>query len=327
MDSRTDEINRFKQDIPLPLFAAEAFSYVVVRKKTSANSCFMRCDGTGSKIAIHRAFDGNWTYFSVTDSRDRGGSIIDFCQHRTHENIGLVRKRLRPYLGSSNPFSSGQLPQDIPRDLGRSDPDIALVRKTYETEVRVLLDGVHDYLNVDRRFPPATFVSGAFAGSVSVDRRGNALFLHRDTTGVTGWEARNKGFRAFSKHGYKALWFTSIKAENRTKLVFAESAFDAIAYGLIHPDPNTCYCSTAGQMSPTQIALVAAAMKKLPNSGEVIVAADADEGGRKFVDACSDAFAQTNRQDLSLRAHSPNDVKDWNDAWIVKETPHNDLRP
>ncbi|QDV81275.1 DUF3991 domain-containing protein [Planctomycetes bacterium TBK1r] len=319
MDSRTDEIERFKIEIPLARFAADEFGFRVDRRKSSANACFMRCDRTGDKISIQRYPDQHWTYWAVSPATDRGGSIIDFIQNRTGENLGQVRKRLRPYINGTTSLSSRPALQDVPLTLNTTNSDVSEVRRIFATTVRPLAGGVHPHLNTDRGIPPETFTRTPFAGSVHTDARGNCLFIHRDHSGVTGWEARNRKFKGFSPSGYKALWYATPGREERKQLVFAESAFDAIAYGLMFPSSETCYCSTAGQMSALQRDLVTSAINKLPIGGDVIIAADADQAGGVFAAQFQEIMDGLTREDLNFKIHAPESVKDWNDAWLVKK--------
>ncbi|WP_158231109.1 DUF3991 and TOPRIM domain-containing protein [Rhodopirellula bahusiensis] len=323
MDRET-ELDRFKRDIALPVFCAGEFGYRVVPKKTSPNSCFMKNPLTGSKIAIQRnAKSLHWTYWSATDPGDRGGSIVDLVQHRTTDNLGQVRKRLRPWVGAC-PSSSLPIADDVPHDVTPTQPDVLEVRMAFQNAVRPLAAGQHRYLNNARHLTPELLSAPPFTGSVHSDKRGNAVFAHRDQTGVTGWESRNDKWKSFSSSGYKSLWFASPPANKRLCLVFAESAIDAISYGCLHPRADACYLSTGGQLSELQRELASSAMTKLPSGGEIIIAADNDAGGETFTKNFRDVLQQIGRDDLHFKEHAPRCdgvVKDWND--VLKQTPCN----
>ena len=67
----------------------------------------------GDKIVIAKNENGDWIYFSVRDGGDNG-TVIDFIQKRTGENLGQVRKTLRAWGGSAR----SSVPEvDFVRDL------------------------------------------------------------------------------------------------------------------------------------------------------------------------------------------------------------------
>lgn len=322
MDRQT-ELERFKLDIPLPVFAAGEFGYLYVPKKSSPNSTFMHNPATGSKIAIQRnAKSRDWTYWSVTDPGDRGGSIIDLVQFRTGDSLGQVRKRLRPWLNSSF-IPSCPVPADLPHDVTPTQPDVIEARKHFTTTARPLEDGHHTYLNDTRMISPDVLQRPQFRGSVFVGQFGNAVFPHRDRSGVTGCELRNASFRGFSKHGYKSLWYATPGQEERNSLVISEAAIDAISYAALFFDPRACYLSTGGQHSEMQRDLIGSAITKLPAGGMVTLAVDADDAGNAIADALAKIFNNAKRDDLELKIHQPIAGKDWNDELraTVNKTP------
>ena len=82
------ELEAFKQ-INLTEYAAGQ-GYELDHKATSKNSAVMRRDA-GDKIIVARGEDGHWIYCAVHDSRDPGGSIIDFVKHRHNCSLGRAR--------------------------------------------------------------------------------------------------------------------------------------------------------------------------------------------------------------------------------------------
>lgn len=313
MDRQT-ELERFKLDIPLPVFAAGEFGYVYVPKKSSPNSTFMHNPKTGSKIAIQRnAKTRDWTYWSVTNSSsDRGGSIIDLVQYRTADNLGQVRKRLRPWLGGSYP-SSRPVPADVPRDVTPTLPDVLEARKHFATTTRPLSDGHHDYLNNSRMLHSGILNRRQFCNAVFTGQYGNAVFPHRDRSGLTGCELRNSNFQGFSKHGYKSLWFAMPGQEEMNALVISEAAIDALSYAALFYEPGACYASTGGQCSELQRDLIRSAIAKLPAGGMVTLAVDADKAGDAIAATLADLFNDVGRDELELKIHQPTTGKDWND--------------
>ena len=58
----------------------------------------MRRSSDNDKVIITRNTNQHWIYFSVRDDGDNG-SIIDFHQRRTSDNLGETRKVLRDFMG------------------------------------------------------------------------------------------------------------------------------------------------------------------------------------------------------------------------------------
>lgn len=325
MESRTDELQRSKTAIALPDFAAGEFGYAVVAAKTSRRSVFMANPGTGSKIVIQRnAATGHWTYWNATDGADPGGSIIDFVQHRSGENLGQVRKRLRPWIDgtcSPRPFPAAAITPLL--SVETSSVDLIEVRRQFPRQIQPIESGQHTYLNEVRGLPAESLSESPWTGNLHADRRGNAVFVHRDRTGVTGWMTRGPGgFRGFSPGGQKSAWTASPGPAVRRNLVIAESAIDAVSFGLLFPDSLACYASTAGQMSAAQRELFTFAIKGLPSGGQLTVAADADAAGERFANGVEALIQSTDRDDLTLIIAAPKQpgCKDWNEVLLMGRT-------
>jgi len=71
--------------------------------------------------------------------------------------------------------------------------------------------------------------SERFLGRIKIDARGNAVFPHFDTEGLTGYELKNRNFTGFASGGVKALWVSNAK-EDDNSIVFCESAIDALSH-------------------------------------------------------------------------------------------------
>jgi len=313
MASRDDELEKFKRRIHLTDFAA-SYGFVVDRRKSSRQSCFMRSP-SGEKIVVSlNAISNHWRYFSVSDPQDKGGTILDFTMRHFGCNLGQARKHLRPWLNS--------LPSCPPFDLEPTQPDVSEARRVFLQTSRPLFDGRQAYLNDGRGVPSSLLSKPHFADAVFSDKiHGNAVFPHRDHSGVTGCEMRNDNFRAFSKHGYKSLWFANPGQEERMALVIAEAAIDALSYACLFYDAHSCYMSTGGQLSPLQKDLLQAAMRKLPAGGLVTIAADNDDAGIQFAHTLQGIFSAVGRSDLHWKIHAPEQVNDWNDELQRMNTP------
>ena len=88
------DYSRFKTDINLTQYAAH-IGYEIDDKKSTQSSIAMRKDS--DKIIVSRK-GANWVYFSVMDDRDNG-SIIDFIQYRTDQDLKTIGVELNTWLG------------------------------------------------------------------------------------------------------------------------------------------------------------------------------------------------------------------------------------
>lgn len=311
MTTRPGELEAFKSSVNLTEYAA-ASGYELVRKASSRNSVVMLHPG-GDKVVIARArHDSHWIYFSVRDPSD-AGTIIDFEQRRGGGSLGDVRKRLRPWIGEAgSPPPPRPARSSFVQDLQPIERDIVGVRAAYE-DMRPL-GGFHHYLVKERGLPIAVLADPRFRDRLRVDARGNAVFPHFNRDGVCGFELKNAGgFTGFSKGGAKGLWASSIRPDDRC-LVIAESAIDALSYAALHGHAGARFASLAGQVSPEQVELVAAAIEKLPG-GTITLAFDNDEAGDRLTTRFEDVFAQVGRDELALRADRPAERgADWNDV-------------
>ncbi len=296
-----DELERFKTGINLSEFAA-ARGYALNRRESSRNSAVME-HPNGDKLVIARQEGGAWVYFSVRDGGDNG-TVIDFIQERTGENLGQVRKTLRAWSGSARPA----VPEfAFVRDLFPITRDRAAVMTAWE-QARACLS--LPYLT-SRGLGPEVLGLPLFAGCVRVDARQNALFPHYDREGLCGFEIKNRDFTGFASGGIKGLWYSRAKTTD-ARLVLTESAIDAMSFHVLQGDAWTRYMSTGGSLNPQQPALLRGAMEKLPPSGVVLLAFDLDEGGEKLAEEVR-AIAPAGR-DVRRVVPEVGAGKDWNDA-------------
>ena len=310
------ELQDFKLNIDLRAYAA-AQGYQLDAKSSWRGSSVMRHTGNGDKVIIKRGMDGHYVYFSVRDDRDNG-SIIDFVQKRQRMSLGAVRKELRPWMGLP--------PVTVPvfSPLHKSEKDRSKVEAAY-ARMRDVVEG-HPYLERERAIPVALLLQDRFAGRIRIDERGNAVFPHFDAQGLSGYELKNIDYTGFASGGSKSLWL-SHELPDDNRLVFAESAIDALSHAVLFPDERTRYASIGGKPSPYQPELIRAAIARMPMDSEVISAMDADSDGALLTEVVRKAVALVGRSDLRFVVNEPFGFKDFNEQLQAKPQPSFSYRP
>jgi hypothetical protein len=305
MDS---ELEKFKSDIDLRVYAA-AQGYQLDRKESWRGSAVMR-HANGDKIIVKCAADGHYVYFSVHGNGDNG-TIVDFVQKRMHMSLGAVRKELRPYIG----MPSSQLPAFAP--LPKTSKD----RLRVESEYAKMKDAPgHPYLENERALSVSLLAKPRFAGRIRIDARGNAVFPHFDREGLCGYEIKNRDFTGFASGGTKGLWLShEMPGDNR--LVFCESAIDALSHAVLFPDDRARYASIGGKLNPLQPELIRAAIARMPAKSKIVAAMDADADGAELAGIVHEAVKLAGRDDLAYVFQEPFGYKDWNDQ-IRKRPQH-----
>ena len=306
LDDRA-ELEAFKTEINLSEYAA-AQGYALDPKRSTKALAVMR-RGDDIIIISRRAGNGYWQFYTVHGADNRG-TIIDLVQSRQGLSIGQVRQALRPWIGT-DPYRPSLPSTAFAARLEPVTRDLESVRAMFGFMQRI---EAHPYL-VSRGIPAGVQSSSRFAGYLYQDAKfRNAVFPHYNREGLTGFEIKNQNFTGFAKGGEKSLW-RSAAHKGDIRAVFAETAIDALSYAALHDDDCMRYFSTGGAMNPGQPALVAAAAARLPQGGEIILAADHDEGGDKFTASLQAAIREAGRPDLTVRRHSPAQPgTDWNDS-------------
>ena len=309
---RERELEEFKTRIDLRIVAAE-LGYEINIKKSSRGSTAMD-HAAGDRILVALAPDGHYVYCSVQDPSD-AGSVIDLWQRRRGGSLGEVRKALRPFLGAQGfappPLSAGHAQSRMLPALRPVERDILGVQARYEGFRP--LGGHHPYLCGERAIPPEILSQDFLAGRLRVDERGNAVFPHFNDSGLCGFEARNHGFVSFSTGGTKGL-FCSVPGEDDRTLVIAESAIDAISYGVIAGHHRARFISFSGGLNNEQPALLRQAMDRMPAGSSVVAAVDHDEAGDGYLQRLQGLFDELARSDLGFREDRPRVIgTDWND--------------
>ena len=310
------ELERFKTAIDLREFAAGQ-GYQLDRQESSRGSAVLR-HSNGDKIIVSRKPDGVYTFWSVRDDRDHG-TIIDFVKHRKGLNLGAIRKELRGWIGLA--------PVALP-----TYPALATTTKDrfrVEMEFAKMQDALrHPYLEEERSIPAELLAQERFAGRIRIDERGNAVFPHFDQNGLCGFEKKNTAFTGFSSGGSKNLWLSHTQSDDE-RLVFCESAVDALSYAVLFPDPEnrTRYASVGGKLNPTQPESIRSAIARMPSGSEIVAAMDADAAGRDLAEIVRRAVELSGRGDVGFRIHEPVGFKDWNDQLRTKPKPSLPFRP
>jgi hypothetical protein len=310
------ELAAFKSSIDLRAYAA-AQGYQLSHKESWRNSAVMRHPVSNDKVIIKRSMDGHYVYYSVRDERDNG-TIIDFVQFRQRLSIGAVRKELRPWIG--------QPPLPVPTfpTLHKTEKDRMKVEAAYG-RMKDAVDG-HPYLERERALPGSLLALDRFVGRIRIDSRGNAAFPHFDAEGLSGYELKNIGFTGFAPGGTKGLWLSQELPEDR-RIVFCESAIDALSHAILFPDNHARYASIGGKPNPRQPELIRAAAARMPLESEIVSAMDNDAAGAELAGVVQKAVALTGRLDLRFTVQEPFGFKDWNDRLRAKSQPHLPCRP
>jgi hypothetical protein len=181
------------------------------------------------------------------------------------------------------------------------------------------LDG-HPYLERERGLPPALLALERFAGRIRIDDKGNAVFPHFDAEGLSGYELKNAGFTGFASGGSKALWMSHAMLDD-ARLIFTESAIDALSHAVLFPDDRARYASIGGKPSPQQLELIRMSVAAMARDSEIVSAMDNDAEGAKLSEVVRRAVVLTGRADLRFTVHEPFGFKDWNDQLRAKPLP------
>lgn len=306
----TDELDRFKSEISLIDYACAEFGYELQARESSKSSKVLKCGG--DKIIVTRQ-DGHDVYFSTGDDRDNG-SVIDFLQRRKSLNLGQVRKELRQWLpGAKRPAL--QRPARAPEHAQAVTKDRAGVIQKWEQ----MKPYSGSYLTHERGIDSR--IIEAFG--VKRDERGNACFAHKDSSGITGWESKNKGFTGFAIGGDRRVTWTRIDDVPLRKVVICEAAIDCMSYAQLRHEPGTGYMSTSGtQFNDDQREQLAGLLAKADAMGaKIVLAMDADAAGDKM----AQELASMAPQGAEMAREVPGVGKDWNDALRAAQAAQHEL--
>ena len=122
--------------------------------------------------------------------------------------------------------------------------------------------------------------------------------------GLSGYELKNVGFTGFASGGSKALWL-SHELPDDNRLVFCESAIDALSHAVLFPDNRARYASIGGKPNPQQPELIRAACRAY--AGWTVKSSRPwmpMPTARKLADVVRKAVALTGRLDLRSSCRS-----------------------
>jgi hypothetical protein len=301
------ELDGFKVNINLHAYAA-AHGYVDDQKASWDGALVMRHPPSDDKIVVRQETDGRWLWLS--NHTGRKGSIIDFVHYlkggseKGRINIGAIRKELRSWSGQPSTSVS------VTPTLRRPAKDRMKVEAAY-AKMQDAVDG-HPYLVRDRALPMSLLTQERFASRIRIDARGNAIFPHFDAEGLSGYEMKNVAFTGFASGGAKTLWLSQ-EFPDDNRLVFCESAIDALSYAALFPSPHSRYASIGGGLNDKQPEIIRAAIARTPQDAEIVAAMDADEAGRRYANAVQQAVKLAGDVGRRFLAQEPMGFKDWND--------------
>jgi 5S rRNA maturation endonuclease (ribonuclease M5) len=299
--NRKEELDSFKTEINLVDYA-QSQGYQYISQASSRNSAVL-AHPDGDKIIVATDTDGHGIYFSVTDDADNG-TIIDFVQNRQNTRLSGVRKELRDWRDEPRARGSEFLSIDKPQPINSDRLSVIKAASNFKVVQS------HPYLE-KRGISQSILKSDRFLGTVAVDNRGNAIFPHYDSDGLTGFTIKNDNYQGFSKGGTKSLW-RSKPQNGDCRLVITESAIDAMSYHQLFADknPHTRYISTGGTISSSQLDLIKTAMADMTRlGGEIVIATDNDVAGNKL----AKTLLQEAPAKSKMSRHVPKQGKDWNE--------------
>ena len=284
MDNKNDELERFKTDINLAEFA-QSFNYVIDKKKSSKNNVVL---GNGSdKIVVSLDQDNHYTYFNPHDQK--GGSIIDFIQNETKQNLGQVRKVCRAYLNEDvTPVQKFE--------VYKSNHDTAKIGRIWH------MIKSHDMSNLTFRDIDFSKYNNA---NIQYDSSDDTLYFKlQSVEGICGIEARKEDGKRIIESSKKGIFVDGDLATAERVVVF-ESAIDMYSYRElnygIHGDYYVCTQGSIGDVAIESISSINAYNSDL----KWVSCTDNDGGGNKIDEAILDITQQ-----LTLKK---SEYKDYNE--------------
>jgi len=300
------DLEHYKREINLVEFAVSR-GFDLKPDKSTRRAKVLR-HSCGDRILVSQSSrDGHWVYHSLGGEAADSGSIVDFLLRRDARDMRAVHQACREYLGQ---------PREARPEHRVVPGDIEFLRElVIERFTAAQLASTSRYLN-ERGIRPETLSDARFKETWRVDRRGNVLFPHRDDEGLCGYEIKNRGYTSFAKHSRKTVW-RSRAMEGDDRMVVTESAIEALSHWQLHRPENARYMSVGGAWSPSGLEQLMASTNRLPARAVVVLAFNADAGGRDLSDRVQPRIAATGR--VVTRHFPSREGSDWNDLLQQRE--------
>ena len=302
MNSRDEELEEFKTKINLTQFMA-AHGFQLNQRKSTQRFAVMRSQGSKTYLVSVSDKDKHWVYKNPFDVLDKG-SIIDFCKAYVTQNLGEIRKYLRPWVNKPPQIH----PSRYVKKIKATKPDIQKVLAEY-----MAFDCPERFQYLEsRKVTAKTYQHSRVMGRIKLDSKGkfqNIIFPHYNEDGVCGYEIKGRGgFSGFSKQGLKGAWVTKPQGNEKNICVF-ESVVDALSFAELFPErlEDSHFMSVGGNPSSEQRELVANILIKNPDV-KVCLCFDNDAAGEKLTQIFQDLLPATSEVER-LKSNS----KDWND--------------
>jgi len=309
--NRETELNQFKELINLSEFSA-SMGYCIDRSESSKNSIVMRKDR--DKIIIARSGESqHYIYFSVRDESDNG-TIIDFIQKRTGDNLGMIRKTLRPWIGQTSIQRPTPTIHTYEKNIKPTSRDFAHIHKEFSTlkiitnHPYLLYRGINETIQADKRFK----------GKIYRDTRRNAVFPHYDENGLVGFELKNKNFTGMPPGSKKTVWVSnSFKTDER--LVITESGIEALSHYALFCNEHDRYISLGGSWSPHAAQLLCLMIRKFKGNS-LVFAFNNDIAGDEMASKLLTYLENEGLSEhLKIIIEKPEKINDdWNNVLIKK---------
>jgi hypothetical protein len=301
------DLEGYKRNINLVEFAVSR-GFEIKRDKSTRRAKVLK-HANGDRILVSQsAQDGHWVYHSLGgDDRDHG-TVVDFLLQRdARGDMRSVHEACREYLGQ---------PRTPHPEYRVEAGDITFQRElVIERFVRAQLAHNSRYLN-ERGIRPETLSDPRFHETWRVDTRGNVLFPHKDDEGLCGYEVKNRGYTSFARQARKTVW-RSRAMESDDRMVVTESAIEALSYFQLHRPHTARFMSVGGAWSPSGLDQLLASTRRLPEGAPVVLAFNADDGGRQLAARLQPRLKELGR---SVTLHVPERAgADWNDLLQARE--------
>lgn len=265
--------------------------------------------------------DDSWKFWDTSrdkgSSKEIGGDIFNFVQWqeggREVFNLGKVRQKLRDFSGYAPPVPARAIKKND------DEKDVPGVRKFISERNHV---ATSPYLE-GRGISPDTLQNPLFKNRILKGFEGAVIFPHYDADGVCGYEVRSDTVKTFNKKGHKGLWYSQIPKQVN-KIIFTESAIEALSHYQLKKPQNAAYFSPGGNWNPDSVGrLIEKVIEKYP-AAEVVSAFNNDLGGEKLTQKLQGHVSRVGR---SLQHDTPPmPGQDWNEVLKTTLSINDDLK-